>query len=146
MYTLKEEVIVLLYLIMYGVYLFSTLDILNIVCKKINKKITSIFVQVIYWILQIYLTFIFSYHLMEGYVPIYFVIFIYIGYYIYTKFFKRYFLNIIKIIFKVLKKIIKLIIKLTKPLFYSITLYKKTKCFIKRELKIIKNTLSKEKK
>lgn len=146
MHTLKEEVIILIYLIMYGIYLFSSLDILNIICKKTKKKIISIFVQVMYWIAQLCLTFIFSYNLMEGYVPIYFILFIYFGYYIYKKLFKKYYISIIENILKVLKKIFLQIIKILKPIIYSNTLIKISKKIVKRECKIIKNTIFKRKK
>lgn len=144
MYTLKEEFIVLIYLIMYGIYLFSSLDIITIISDKVKKNINKIFIQVLYWLFQIYITFIFSYQLMNGYVPIYFILFIYVGYYIYEKTFKKYFKKIIKIFFYVLKKILKFIIKIVKPLIYSKQLLKFIKKVLTHEKRIIKKTFKKK--
>ena len=85
MYTIQEELYILLYLVAFGIYLFSTLDIVTIICKKFKKKAIKIIIQVIFWLLQIYISFIFSYQLMSGYVPIYFIAFVYSGYFIYEK-------------------------------------------------------------
>ena len=66
MYTIQEELYILLYLVAFGIYLFSTLDIVTIICKKFKKKAIKIIIQVIFWLLQIYISFIFSYQLMSG--------------------------------------------------------------------------------
>ena len=105
MYTIQEELYILLYLVAFGIYLFSTLDIVTIICKKFKKKAIKIIIQVIFWLLQIYISFIFSYQLMSGYVPIYFIAFVYSGYFIYEKLLKRYFRKVINSIFLVLKRI-----------------------------------------
>ena len=137
MYTIQEELYILLYLVAFGIYLFSTLDIVTIICKKFKKKAIKIIIQVIFWLLQIYISFIFSYQLMSGYVPIYFIAFVYSGYFIY----ERYFRKVINSIFLVLKRIIKLIIKLIKPLIYSKKLTIFLNKFLKREKRIIKKQL-----
>ena len=141
MYTIQEELYILLYLVAFGIYLFSTLDIVTIICKKFKKKAIKIIIQVIFWLLQIYISFIFSYQLMSGYVPIYFIAFVYSGYFIYEKLLKRYFRKVINSIFLVLKRIIKLIIKLIKPLIYSKKLTTFLNKFLKREKRIIKKQL-----
>ena len=141
MYTIQEELYILLYLVAFGIYLFSTLDIVTIICKKFKKKAIKIIIQVIFWLLQIYISFIFSYQLMSWYVPIYFIAFVYSGYFIYEKLLKRYFRKVINSIFLVLKRIIKLIIKLIKPLIYSKKLTIFLNKFLKREKRIIKKQL-----
>lgn len=141
MYTIKEELYILLYLVAFGIYLFSTLDIVTIICKKFKKKAIKIIVQVTFWLLQIYISFVFSYKLMSGYVPIYFIAFVYSGYFIYEKLLKRYFRKVIHTIFLVLKRVLKLIIKLIKPLIYSKKLATFFKKFLKREKRIIKKQL-----
>ena len=125
----------------FGIYLFSTLDIVTIICKKFKKKAIKIIIQVIFWLLQIYISFIFSYQLMSGYVPIYFIAFVYSGYFIYEKLLKKYFRKVIKSILLELKRIIKLIIKLIKPLIYSKKLTTFLNKFLKREKRIIKKQL-----
>ena len=141
MYTIQEELYILLYLVAFGIYLFSTLDIVTIICKKFKKKAIKIIIQVIFWLLQIYISFIFSYQLMSGSVPIYFIAFVYSGYFIYEKLLKRYFRKVINSIFLVLKRIIKLIIKLIKPLIYSKKLTTFLNKLLKREKRIIKKQL-----
>lgn len=146
MHTLKEEIIIIIYLVMYGIYLFSTLDIITILSDKFKKNINKIIIQIIYWLLQIYITFIFSYHLVDGYVPIYFVLFIYVGYYLYEKIFKKYFQKIIKIIFHVLKKILKFIIRIIKPFLYSKKVLLFVKKFFLHEKIIFKKLFNKKEK
>lgn len=137
MYTLKEEMRVLISLLMFGIYLFSFIDMIDIICEKEKKKLNQIIIMIICWIIQLYITFVFSYNIMNGYVPIYFVLFIYIGSIIYIKLFKKYFIKIINIIYNVLNRLFKRIIKLLKPVFYSQYMAN----FIKREVRIIRNEI-----
>lgn len=137
MYTLKEEMRVLISLLMFGIYLFSFIDIIDIICEKAKKKLNQILIMIICWIIQLYITFIFSYNIMDGYVPIYFVLFIYIGAIIYIKLFKKYFIKIINLIYNVLNRLFKRITKLVKPLFYSQYMAN----FIKREVRILRNEI-----
>ena len=145
MYTIKEEIYIIFYLLVFGIYLFSTLDIITILTKKITKKSFRIIIQILFWLAQIYITFIFSYHLMDGYIPIYFILFIYLGYFIYEKLLKKCFRKTIILLLKVLKVISRFIIKLTKPLLYSKKLFQTIFHFFKREWKIIKTKLFKKK-
>lgn len=135
MYTVQEEIYILIYLILFGIYIFSSIDLIDLISQKIKNKVLRITLNILFTLIQIYITFTFSYNLMDGYVPIYFFIFIYIGFVIYIKLFKKYFITIITNIYNVLIFIIKRIIKLIKPFIYSKTIMK----FIKREIKIIKN-------
>lgn len=141
MYTLNEEMRVLISLILFGIYLISFIDMLDIICGRIKKKVLQIIFMCTCWITQLYITFIFSYNIMNGYVPIYFILFIYIGAIIYIKLFKKYFKKIFNIIYNVLNKLFKYIIKLLKPLLYSKYLVK----FIKREIRIIRSEIKNKK-
>lgn len=141
MYTIKEEVYIICYLIFFGIYLFSTLDIITIIYEKFKNKPLKIIIQIIFWLCQIYITFIFSYHLMDGYVPIYFILFILMGYLIYHKLCQKHFIKLIKLLLKEIKKIFSLIIKIIKPLIYSKPLLNFIKNFFKREKNIIKKQL-----
>lgn len=143
MYTLTEEITVLIYLILYGVYLFSTLDIVNLIVDKIKKLWLKILIQIIYWLVQTYITYLFSYRLMNGYVPIYFILFIYGGYYLYTKIFKKSFTHIINELLSVFKRIFLYIIKIIKPLLYSKQLFAITKKVYHHYKKILVNTFKK---
>ncbi len=134
MYTIKEEVYIIIYSIMFGIYIFSNIDIIDILVRNIKNKLLKIFIPIILIVLHIYITFIFSYNLMDGYMTIYFILFMYIAYLMYNTFIKKYFKKIILQIYKVLIYLIKQIIKIIKPFIYSKTIVK----FIKREIKIIK--------
>lgn len=134
MYTIKEEIYIIIYSIMFGIYIFSNIDIIDILIKNTKNKILKIIIPTILIIIHIYVTFIFSYNLMDGYMTIYFILFMYIAFLIYNIFIKKYFKKIILLIYKVLIYLIKQIIKIVKPFIYSKTIIK----FIKREIKIIK--------
>ena len=146
MYTIKEELYILFYLIYFYIYLFATLDMIDLCCKNIKKIYIKVIIQIIFWLLQIYITFIFSYHLMSGYVPIYFILFIYFGYVIYEKVAKTYFLHIMAELFIFIKKLVKLIIKYLLPLIYSATLGKFIKKSLVREKKIIQKAFFNQRK
>ena len=134
MYTIKEEVYIIIYSIMFGIYIYSNIDIIDILINNTKNKVLKIVIPIILVILHIYVTFIFSYNLMEGYMTIYLILFLYIAYLIYNTFIKKYFKKIILHIYKVLIYLFKQIIKIVKPFIYSQTIMK----FIKREIKIIK--------
>ncbi len=144
MHTLKEEVYVLLYFISFGIYLFSTMDLVEYISNNIKKKVLKVIVIIIYWIIQIYITFIFSYHLLDGYLPIYFLLFIVMGYYLYYHFFKKKFLKIINIGYLIIKKLSKILKKLLVPFIYSKVFWNKIKLILKHYQMIIKKTFKKK--
>ena len=59
-YTLKEELYLIVYLFSYGVYLFATLDVIDQIIIKLNKKVLTIIINICYWLTQWYITYIFS--------------------------------------------------------------------------------------
>lgn len=140
-YTLKEELYLIVYLFSYGVYLFATLDIIEQIILKLNKKIFNIIINVCYWLLQWYITYIFSLKLMDGYLPMYFILFIGLGAFIYIKLLKRVFVKTIVLILNLLKKIIKLL----KPLLYSKEVIDKTKKGAKHYKRILETTFKRRK-
>lgn len=135
-YTLKEELYLIVYLFSYGVYLFATLDIVEQIIIKINKKIFNIIINICYWLIQWYITYIFSLKLMDGYLPMYFILFIGLGAFIYVKLLKKVFIKTIRLILKLIKKIIKLL----KPLLYSKEVVDKTKKGAKHYKRILEST------
>ena len=88
-YTLKEELYLIVYLFSYGVYLFATLDVIDQIIIKLNKKVLTIIINICYWLTQWYITYIFSLKLMDGYLPMYFILFIGLGAFIYIKLLKQ---------------------------------------------------------
>ena len=74
MYTLKDEIHVIILLIVYGIYLSSYLEILNILLQSIKKKVYKIIVEITLSLLEIYVAYIFVYKVQDGYIPIYFLL------------------------------------------------------------------------
>lgn len=89
---IKEEVYISIYLIIYGIYIFLIYDLFYLVINKLKiKKVFSILFELLFCLLQIYITYKFSYNLASGYIPIYFILFIFVGLIIYIKFIKNSF-------------------------------------------------------
>lgn len=146
MYTLKEEIYVLIYYICFGIYLFSSLDVIDYVYKHLKKKVVKIIVIVVYWLLQIYVTFIFSYHLLDGYLPIYFLFFIFLGYYIYSHILRKRLIKTIIFLGIIFKKLLKIVKKIIRPFLYSKPFMNNVKKCIKHYTNIIKKTFHKKEK
>lgn len=146
MYTLKEEIYVLIYYICFGIYLFSSLDVIDYIYKNLKKKTLKVIIIIIYWLLQIYVTFIFSYHLLDGYLPIYFLFFIFLGYYIYSHILKERLIKTIIFLGIIFKKLLKLLKKIIRPFIYSKPFINNVKQFIKHYINIIKKTFKKKEK
>ena len=108
---LDVELKILIYIIAYGIYYFASSDVLIYIINKIKKKIVVIIFEVLYLIIQIYITYNFCYKLENGYIPIYFMLFIMREYFNKCLDFICIFINKIKPIFA--------------HLFFSKTLFKK---------------------
>lgn len=122
---IKEEVYIAVYLILFGVYLLSTYDALSYLKKQIKMpKAIAIGSEIIFCLLQVYITYIFSYRLQDGYIPIYFILFMLLGWFIYMKFFKKGFIKVIYWIGKIITRVAPYIKKLLVNLFYSPQLMK----------------------
>lgn len=142
LYPLKEEVYLMLYLIAYGIYLFATLDIIEGCTKRIQKKWIKVILQILYWIAQCYITYLFSYQLLNGYLPIYFILFILVGYILYRYIFKKVFIKTLTMLFYVIKKICVFLKKVIQPFMYSKLVVQGIKKGWKHYKKIIKDTCS----
>ena len=60
---LDVELKILIYIIAYGIYYFASSDVLIYIINKIKKKIVVIIFEVLYLIIQIYITYNFCYKL-----------------------------------------------------------------------------------
>lgn len=117
---IKEEIYITIYLLAFGIYLVSTYDALLYVNHKLNiKKITRVIVEIIFGILQLTITYFFSYRLASGYMPIYFILFFIIGCFLYYKWLQDPFLKTMDGISKGLKKMAPYVGKGLKNLLYS---------------------------
>lgn len=135
-HTLKEEINVLIYLIIYGIFIISTYDsVLYFSNHLINKKCIRIIIEIIYCIIQLIIAYIFSYNLADGYIPIYFILLIVVGVYSYILFFKKRLFNILDYILKNIIKHKKLIKWLLVNLIYSPSLINTIKKVITKTVK-----------
>lgn len=117
-YTLKEEIHVMILLIVFGIYISSYVEFIYLFLTQIKKKILRILLEIIGWITQIIITYLFVYKMADGYVPLYFILFIALGIALYFLFRFLYFkeLNIFsKILYKSLFFIISEIIMFIVP-------------------------------
>lgn len=139
---LNLELKIILYIITYGIYYYAVSDLVIFIEEKHKlKKIQKLFLELIYLISQIYITYRFCYRLDDGYIPIYFLLFIVIGFLLYYLLMKDGFNFIIK---KIDFLIIKIVPKI-KHLFYSPSIVKLIKNKVKNILQKSKNKKLKKK-
>ena len=117
-YTLKEELRLIILFIIYGIYLASYIEFINIFTNKIKKKINKIIIELLMWIIEIYIAYQFIYKAKDGYIPIYFVLFILVGLVMYL-ICRKQTLSVYKVIvytiIKIIQKIKNEIIEVTYP-------------------------------
>lgn len=117
---INEEIYIIVNLVLYGIYLVSTYDIL-IKIEKFFKygKIKRFILELIFWIFQITITYFFSYKLAKGYIPSYFILFHLIGVYLYFAYFSKKLNKNVEIILLGYLKISPFIKKMIQELVYS---------------------------
>ena len=80
----KEEIYISVYLIAFGIYLISTYDVLLYMLDSTKlKTVFKVLIEIIYCLIQLIITYFFSYKLASGYIPIYFILFLVIGFVLY---------------------------------------------------------------
>ena len=127
----SEEIRIMFYLIGYGIFCISSYDLVMLL--KINKQIIKNIILIIYSLLLIYITIMFSYKLAYGYIPIHFVLFMIIGFVIYITIRKSFLTGvsyIYEIYLKLKKPVIKILVFLVYPkeIVYIIKVCFKTIC------------------
>lgn len=141
MMPIKEEIYIIISLIIYGIYLISSYDlILQIQNFNKQKKIKSYLIEIIFNLLQILVTIKFSQNLSDGYIPTYFIIFLIIGILIYYYTSRKFFLKEIEKFLNIYKKNEKKLKNFINELFYS----KEMINLIKKELKRYKKIFIKK--
>lgn len=141
MMSIKEEIYIIISLIIYGIYLISSYDlILQIQNFNKQKKIKSYLIEIIFNLLQILVTIKFSQNLSDGYIPTYFIIFLIIGILIYYYTSRKFFLKEIEKFLNIYKKNEKKLKNFINELFYS----KEMINLIKKELKRYKKIFIKK--
>lgn len=138
-HTLNEELYIIIYLIFFGLYISSTYDFfLKVLTETKTSKILNILFQIVFCILQLTITYFFTYKLAAGYIPIYFIIFVILGVLIYYFICRKTLISTTSQFIKICKKLN--INKKIKSLLYSQTVIKK----IHRGILKIKNRQKKK--
>ena len=140
-HTVKEEVYISIYLIAFGIYLISTYDVLLYIldCSKIPRAF-KIIIEIIYCLIQLLITYLFSYKLASGYIPIYFILFLILGFIIYIYFLKK---SLIKTINYYGKKVRPVLIKILLNVLLPTSLIMTIKNIIIKIFKSIKFKITK---
>lgn len=123
-HTLNEELYIIIYLIFFGLYILSTYDFfLKVLTETKTSKILNILFQIFFCILQLTITYFFTYKLAAGYIPIYFIIFVILGVLIYYFICRKTLISTTSQFIKICKKLN--INKKIKSLLYSQTVIEK---------------------
>lgn len=114
-----------LLLVAFGIYVVATLDLIQRIYPfdKIKYKRNYIYyylIQIIYVLLQIIVTYYFTFNMAKGYVPVYFFVFVILGIVIYYMLLRKNYLivinKIIKVSFILIKKILKILVWIMLPI------------------------------
>lgn len=114
-----------LLLIAFGIYVVATIDLIQRIYPfdKIKYKRNYIYyylIQIIYVLLQIIVTYYFTFNMAKGYVPIYFFVFVILGIVIYYMLLRKNYLivvnKIIKVSFILIKKLLKILACIMLPI------------------------------
>ena len=128
-YNVLEEIRIIIYLFVLGIFVPSSYDILKIV--EIRNKIITIFIKLILTIIIIIFCYLFLFKLKEGYVPQYGVLVVLLGMSIYFLFLRK---NYLKIILQIKRKITVLTKKFI-VIFKPFKVFKTTFLLIKEKSK-----------
>ncbi len=133
-YNIFEEIRIILYLFVFGIYVCTSYDILDLI--KTKSKIWNILVMLFGSIILIGISYIFVNKLKQGYMPQYGLLIVIVGITIYYLLFRQKLMKIINVLKRILRKIIG-----------PITVFKKTFYLIKQKNKKLNiKTLYKKKK
>lgn len=114
-----------LLLIAFGIYVVATLDLIQRIYPfdKIKYKRNYIYyylIQIIYVLIQIIVTYYFTFNMAKGYVPVYFFVFVILGIVIYYMLLRKNYLivinKIIKVSFIVIKELLKILVWIMVPI------------------------------
>lgn len=137
---LYKEIYIIIALIAFGIYLVFIYDMFFIFNSTLTKKkIWRIFYEIIFNIINLYVTYIFTYKMASGYVPIYFILFMGIGVYLYFKWLRHYNLKLTNSLIIIYNKINPFINKFLKELLISKEVYFILLLLLNFTIKLIKH-------
>lgn len=87
--SLNTQFILMIHAILYGVFIGITFDCVTIVKNQLFNQIVQMVLIVLYWIVQIPLTFVYIYNVNEGIFHLYILIFLVLGVVLYYKFMRQ---------------------------------------------------------
>lgn len=128
-YNVIEEVRILIYLIVLGIFIPTSYDLITVI--RLKKKVTNVIIKMLGSILIIIISYYFIYKLKEGYVPQYGVLIMLLGIGLYYGLIRRKFMLKVNQIKKILLWFFQKIKFIIKPL----TIFKTTFCLIKQKSK-----------
>ena len=128
-YTFKEELRIIIYLLAFGIFIVCNYDMLILI--KTKSKINNLIIKTIYSVFIILMSYFFIYRLQEGYLPQYGILIVVIGTLVYILLLRNAFMKILNNINKMKNKILVTIGKIIKPLL----IFKTTIFLLKQKIK-----------
>ena len=92
-YSFYEQLIMIIYFILYGIFLIISYDILNYYLAKIKSKYLYHAIEVAFWVIMIFISLIFMQRISKGYIPLYTFLFFIVGIIIYITFIQESFIQ-----------------------------------------------------
>ena len=136
-YTFYEQIQMIFYFMILGIYLFIMMDTINTIFYKI--KVLNYILQFISWIIIDIICIKAIDTISNGYVPIYIILFFALGCLIYKKYLKE---KYIKTLLKILKNKRNILLALFPITMYNYFILKIKKLLTKRKRKNEENTIN----
>lgn len=128
-YSVKEEFRIIIYLLSFGTSILFLYDLLLELIKH-KKSYIQFLYKILFSVLLIYGTYLFSFHLKNGYLPQYSIILVFIGMFIYLYFFHKK----IKLIFDLVFKKLRYCFSKIKKFILPFRIFKKTFLGFKKKM------------
>lgn len=134
-YSFYEQLIMIIYFILYGIFLIISYDILNYYLAKIKSKYLYHAIEVAFWVIMIFISLIFMQRISKGYIPLYTFLFFIVGIIIYITFIQESFIQDLTRFDLIISKILVKIIKVLWYIIFPIEVLKKTSQIFKKLVK-----------
>lgn len=134
-YSFYEQLIMIIYFILYGIFLIISYDILNYYLAKIKSKYLYHAIEVAFWVSMIFISLIFMQRISKGYIPLYTFLFFIVGIIIYITFIQESFIQDLTRFDLIISKILVKIIKVLWYIIFPIEVLKKTSQIFKKLVK-----------
>ncbi len=108
MYTLMEQITMIVYFIILGMFITIMFDTINAFFSK--KALINYIVQVVFWIIMILICLKSVDKISDGHLPIYIILFFIVGYFIYVKLLKKKYIETLNKIKSRKRKIVLIIL------------------------------------